>query len=102
MATLRCYLTTLYKTSEWKDKSVCEGVDWDCRHEHAQSLVPLPIQSLPRQLATTYVCSHDSNFTTSGVPREGGRVGVQHPHPPSEIPKVFQNRAKLNPTVKNC
>ena len=39
---------------------------------------------------------------TSGVPR--GVWGVQTP-PPPEIPKAFQNGAKLNPivkTVKNC
>ena len=38
---------------------------------------------------------------SSGVPRGG--VGVFNP--PPEIPKVLQNRAKLNPivkTVKNC
>ena len=38
----------------------------------------------------------------SGVPRGG--VGCSKP-PPPEIPKVLQNRAKLNPivkTVQNC
>ena len=34
-------------------------------------------------------------FHISGVPR-----GVQPPPPPA-IPKALQNRAKLNPTVKN-
>jgi len=31
--------------------------------------------------------------------------GLNHHHPPPEIPKALQNRAKLNPivkTVKNC
>jgi len=34
---------------------------------------------------------------SSGVPRMGG---VQTPSPPPEIPKTFQNRAKLKPIVK--
>jgi len=70
MATLRCCLTVLYKTSEkrgsnfgWKEKYVYEGADWDCRHEHAQLSVPSPIQWLPRQLASKYVRSHVSLFT---------------------------------------
>ena len=36
---------------------------------------------------------------------EGGRVWGGWNHPPPEIPKAHQNRAKLNPivkTVKNC
>jgi len=40
----------------------------------------------------------------SGLTGGGGVLGVQNP-PPPEIPKAFQNRAKLNPivkTVKNC
>jgi hypothetical protein len=36
---------------------------------------------------------------TSGVPR--GEFGVFNP-PPLEIPKAFQNRAKLNPICENC
>jgi len=35
----------------------------------------------------------------------GGGGGGANPPPPPEIPKVLQNRAKLNPivkTVKNC
>jgi len=40
---------------------------------------------------------------SSGVPKGGGFGGSTHP--PSEIPKALQNRAKLNPivkAVKNC
>jgi len=40
----------------------------------------------------------------SGVARGRGFWGVQTPSPP-EIPKILQNRAKLNPIVKtdkNC
>jgi len=42
--------------------------------------------------------------TTRGAPSRRGFGGVQTP-PPPEIPKVHQNRAKLNPivkTAKNC
>ena len=38
----------------------------------------------------------------SDLPRGGGVWGVQTPPPRAEIPKALQNRAKLNPIVKNC
>jgi len=77
MATLRCYLTMLYKTSEKKGRTFVgrksatakeltgiAGTSMrSCRHEHAQLLVPSPTQSPPRQLTSQYVCSHVSIFT---------------------------------------
>jgi len=38
------------------------------------------------------------NAGSSGVPKGGGGWGFSPP--PPEIPKILQNRAKLNPIVK--
>ena len=42
-------------------------------------------------------------LSSASVAYRGGRgaLGVQTPPPPPEIPKALQNRAKLNPIVKN-
>ena len=59
-----------------------------------------PVESL-RVLTLNLFSGCESVLVGSGVPRRGE---VQTP-PPPEIPKVLQNRAKLNPivkTVKNC
>ena len=55
---------------------------------HVQNGGPMPVLPVP--------VSHPS-ATISGVPRG---VGGFKP-PPPEIPKALQNRAKLNPIVKN-
>ena len=55
---------------------------------HVQNGGPMPVLPVP--------VSHPS-ATISGVPTGGW--GVQTPLP--EIPKALQNRAKLNPIVKN-
>ena len=60
------------------------------------------INSLLVILKTQRGMSHLKIMKSSGVPGGWGFGGFK---PPSEIPKAFQNRDKLNPfvkTVKNC
>jgi len=63
--------------------------------------VEITLPSIKLHFTTGVLISPQPDPGSSGVPRGvwGGSI------PPPEIPKAFQNRAKLNPivkTVKNC
>jgi len=47
-------------------------------------------------ISNSWICLLEGS-EDSGVPKGGGFGGFK----PSEIPKALQNRAKLNPIVKN-